>query len=244
MGSHCEMIERNQGNALLQVLTRSTQTRAHLPHDELFNECDPSRPEPPSVEVLGSDRFQFATKSKVIVDIGGNAGEDVEMMLKQNPTARIYTFEPIPQYFKELKARFASNPNVSVQNFGMSDTNAQKEFILDGVGTTGADQNTRGEHVQVHLRDVDEVFLEIQKETGQVPDMLNMNCEGCEYAVMQRMLHRGWLERLAFIQLSWHLAGDVKDRVGQRCSAEKRLWQSHGRTFKSEYGWIGWQLAQ
>lgn len=238
-------IHAQQDLVLLQLSSQPSKLqRTELPHDEEFNECDATKPEPPFIDVMGPDRFHFAEKSKVIVDIGGNTGYDVDMMLQKNPGAKIYTFEPIPEYFKGLETKYASRPNVRVQKFAVSNADGRTEFILDGVGTTGADKTVQGEHVPVQLRDVDELLNQIQVETGQVPDMVNMNCEGCEYAVMNRLLEKGWLEKLPFIQLSWHLAGDVEDRVGKRCNVEKRLWQTHARTFRAGYGWIGWQKSQ
>jgi FkbM family methyltransferase len=235
--------EATPGAALLQVRS-SSDRRMKLPHDENTTECDPSKAEPPEVGIDDPGRFHGAKEAKVIVDIGGNAGTDVSVFLQHNPKARIFTFEPVPSFAEGLKTTFADKPNVVVQNVGMSNKNAQVEFIMEGVGTTGVDHNVQGEHVQVKLRDVDEILAWVQKETGQVPDLLNMNCEGCEYAVMERLREKGWLEKLRFIQLSWHLASDVEDRVAKRCKVEDQLWQTHQRTFKSGYGWVGWTFAK
>jgi len=211
-----------------------------LPHDVNVNECDPTKPQPPSVGIF-TGRFDNPKDAKVIVDIGGNAGADVSHFVKKHPGARIFTFEPVPEMFQSLQGRFRDNANVTVQNFGVSDTNAQREFVLDGVGSTGTDHNVNGKHVQVQLQDVDQVLSWVQKETGQAPDLLSMNCEGCEYAVMQRMAETKWLAKVSNVQLSWHVAGDVQDRVAKRCSVEKLLWQSHARVFQSDFGWVGWQ---
>jgi len=221
------------------------QTKAQLvlPHDDLVNECDHTKAQPP-YQGIWTGRFEHPHEAKVIVDIGGNVGDDVSFFVQKHPDARIFTFEPIPELFQKLQGRFANHPNVIAQNFGMSNTNAQKEFILEGpagIGTTGMDHGVSGKPVQVQLRDIDEVLAWIHKQTGQVPDLLSMNCEGCEYLVMQRMAETGWLGKIPNVQLSWHVAGDVKDRVEKRCDVEKRLWQSHTRKFKSDFGWVGWQ---
>lgn len=246
----CAIPEELPAISLLQTGTHffhsvQTQTRSSvkLPHDENVNECDSSMPIPP-VAGIWSGRFEEPQKANVIVDIGGNVGDDVSFFVTKHPKARIFTFEPIPKLFKQLQARFSNSTNVIAQNFGVSDADAQREFVLEGpsgIGTTGTDHNVHGDHVQVQLRDVNQVLSWVQKETGQVPDLLSMNCEGCEYSVMQRMAESGWLAKLPNIQLSWHVAGDVPDRVSKRCSIEKLLWQSHKRIFQSSFGWVGWQ---
>jgi len=149
--------------------------------------------------------------------------------------------------FQTLKGKFVNDHNVMAQNVGVSDASLQTEFVIegiDGIGATGEDHNTQGTHVKVQLSDVDAVLTAIQKETGQAPDLLNMNCEGCEYGVMKRMSETGWLPKIANVQLSWHLAGDVKDRVAKRCEVEKALWQSHMRAWRSAFGWVGWKPSQ
>lgn len=231
------------------------QTNAHhkqhstqgttLPHDENFNECDNTKVAPERVGIWDG-RFDAVPQAKVIMDIGGNVGSDVELLRTKHPQARIYTFEPVPALFEGLKSKFAKDPNVVVTNVGVSDTTGETEFIVEGAigeGATAVDHTTSGKHIKVHLQDVDTVLAFIQKETGQAPDLLNMNCEGCEYGVMTRMREKGWIPKVANLQLSWHLAGDVTDRVEKRCDVEKMLWQSHIRSWRSDFGWVGWKPA-
>lgn len=235
----CQAAEA-EDNALLQ-----SKGRNMLPHDDAFNECDSSKPAPPTVGIWDG-RFLNEASTKVIVDIGGNVGDDVSLFVQHNPQARIFTFEPMPKVFQQLKGRFADNPNVFAQNFACSDKNGQMELTIDpeggnGIGATMMDSKVEGEHVQVQLRDVDEILAWVEKETGQVPDLLSMNCEGCEYTVMQRLSDKGWLGKIPNVQLSWHVAGDVKGRVGKRCEFESLLWKTHTRKWKSGFGWVAWQ---
>lgn len=222
-----------------------------IDHDVDFNECDRSRPEPPAIgiweKVSAPSRFARGLNAKVIVDIGGNRGSDVVNFRLVHPNARIFTFEPLPALFNTLKAKFAQDYNVFAQNVGVSNATGQTQIILedvDGIGSTAEDHNSLGEHLQVQLSDVDEVLAKIEKATGQAPDVFSMNCEGCEYTVMKRMAEKGWLSKIPHIQLSWHRAADVKDRVAKRCEVESLLWQTHTRTWRSEFGWVGWQAVR
>jgi len=223
-----------------------TRVGVALPHDKDVDECDRTKPIPPHIGIW-TDRYNPPKDPKVIVEIGGNVGGDANNFLKMHPNARIYTFEPIPQLFEGLQKRFAYNHNVIVRNIGVSNSNGEDNFISNGAngeGASGEDHSISGKRVKGQLRDVDEVLSWVQKETGHAPDLLSMNCEGCEYKVMQRMGEKGWLAKVPFVQLSWHPAGDVKDRVKKRCGVEKLLWQTHTRAFKSDFGWVGWELAQ
>merc|ERR1719162_2196916 len=78
--------------------------------------------------------------------------------------------------------------------------------------------------------------------TGKVPDVVTVNCEGCEYEVLSRMAQMGWLGRVPFVQFSWLIVGGVYDRLAQRCAIEQVLWDSYNPVYHALYGWQGWRL--
>merc|ERR1719401_2933417 len=137
------------------------------------------------------------------------------------------------------------NPRVNITNVGASDMNCDAEFVLDGghgEGTSGLDHTAQGELVKVHLQDIDDILGRVTRKVGFVPDVVNINCEGCEYAVMQRIADKGWLGKIPFIQLSWHTPSGVQDRLAKRCRIEQALMQSYKRVYHSYPGWVGWKL--
>lgn len=223
-------------------------------HDESFRECDHVRPHlafqgPPDrtwqslAHTPHSEWMLYNLYPGVrhIVDIGGNRGVDIDEFLNRNKEALIFTFEPTPYFFGVLKEAYQDNPRVNVSNEGASNTSGEAEFIMDDVGTSGLQSTIEGEHVKVRLTDIDDIFSRVFERVGGPPDVLSMNCEGCEYDVMQRLIEKGWLSKIPFIQLSWHTPDQVNDRVAKRCNIEKVLWQSHVRTYSTEYGWTGWK---
>ena len=111
-----------------------------------------------------------------------------------------------------------------------------------GWGTSGVDTTIEGEHVKVQLEDTDEILRNVETTIGYVPEVVNINCEGCEYAVMQRIVEKGWLGKIQYIQLSWHVPGGFPERVAKRCKIEEALLQKYDRTYSSEAGWVGWKL--
>jgi len=218
-----------------------------VPHDDDVNECDSTQPLPPKIENGPDGHSRLYPGARVIVDIGGNVGNDIEKILENHPKARIYTFEPTPDYFSMLKARFGKDPRVTISNTGASKATGDAEFIMEGnhgVGTSGMDHTLEGEHVVVHLQDIDKILKDVQRKIGDTPDVVTINCEGCEYDVMQRIVDQGWLGKIEFIQLSWHMPADVMDRVAKRCKIERALWRHYDRTHFGKSGWVGWTLRK
>lgn len=56
----------------------------------------------------------------VVLDIGSNIGGFVESWLKEG-ASRVHAFEPVPQWYKKLYARFGSDPRVKLNRVAVSD---------------------------------------------------------------------------------------------------------------------------
>ena len=73
------------------------------------------------------DAFSFKRKnikeSKIIFDVGANRGDTVQKYLEIFPTSSIYAFEPFPELFKSLEARFIASANVNCYSLAISNKN-------------------------------------------------------------------------------------------------------------------------
>jgi FkbM family methyltransferase len=56
---------------------------------------------------------------KTILDIGANTGQSTVTFARVFPDAKIYAFEPIPDCYQKLEAKFADNNRVSTINIGV-----------------------------------------------------------------------------------------------------------------------------
>lgn len=197
-------------------------------------------------------RFTVPHDALLIVEVGGNVGEDVGEYSRRYPNAQIHAYEPIPQLATSLRNNFASNPKITVHGFGVSDTDTTATFTFstgnrpghEGESSSGVNTTVAGTPVQVQLRDVNAVLSEVRAAAGRNPDVVSVNCEGCEYAVLRRMAETGWLQVVRYVQLSWHTANGVPDRVSARCGIESELRLQYQPVWWSDYGWQAWQLKR
>ncbi len=56
---------------------------------------------------------------KTIIDIGANTGQSTVTFARVFPDAKIYAFEPIPDCYQKLEAKFADNNRVLTMNIGL-----------------------------------------------------------------------------------------------------------------------------
>eukprot|EP00747_Dinoflagellata_sp_TGD_P181330 gnl/TRDRNA2_/TRDRNA2_35129_c0_seq1.p1 gnl/TRDRNA2_/TRDRNA2_35129_c0~~gnl/TRDRNA2_/TRDRNA2_35129_c0_seq1.p1 ORF type:complete len:280 (-),score=50.39 gnl/TRDRNA2_/TRDRNA2_35129_c0_seq1:176-1015(-) len=228
------------------LLNRSaSEVARHIGHARA-DEC--YEPERGWAEV--SKRHELIPGAKVIVEVGGNTGQDLYEYTRRFPDAKIFAFEPVPEFYAKLKEKFGNNPNVFLSDVALSDKDGTTEFVVSGVSSGGLNKSTTGHKIQVQLRDADAVLQEIWHKVGSAPDVVSLNCEGCEYAVLQRLVDKGWISHgwVPFMQVSWHTPDALPDRKGKRCRIEHALrhaskdggyyWLSW---WEHMYGWQGWR---
>ena len=79
------------------------------------------------------------SKSDVsIIDVGANRGQSIAFFLKLFPKAHIYSFEPNAKLSDFLVKKYAGNPNITIDNSGVSNKIGRSQFnenVLDETST-------------------------------------------------------------------------------------------------------------
>ncbi|CAK0807140.1 unnamed protein product [Prorocentrum cordatum] len=183
---------------------------------------------------------------RLIVEVGGNKGDDLKNLAAMYPGARIHSFEPVGIHFRELERLFGrSSDQVVLHHVGASDSDARVAFRVDGdvAGSSQFGQARSGptiEYENVSLRDAHELFREVVANESRSIDVLSVNCEGCEYAVLERLLAKGWLDLLKVVQVSWHASSQIQQRVERRCALRAELQRRLRPLYQADFGWEGW----
>ena len=69
-------------------------------------------------------------KVQQIVDVGAHYGEWAGTALAAFPDARLISFEPFPESFRELQSRYADNSRLQAVNVAASNRQAEQQFHL------------------------------------------------------------------------------------------------------------------
>lgn len=174
----------------------------------------------------------------VVWDVGGYVGVwSKEIHRRYRP--RLHIFEPIEEFHSELAACFKGDPNVRIFQFGLGDAEATCRISYDGEQST-VFRASRPEDRTVKLRDVAEVFKELE---SPFIDLLSMNIEGGEYAVLRKMAQERLIERCARIQIQfheWYPTPQESRRLRQELREE--LSKTHRLLFDYPFVWECWEL--
>ncbi|CAE8602295.1 unnamed protein product [Polarella glacialis] len=164
---------------------------------------------------------------RLVVSVGGGEGGWISVMAKQHPTTRFYLLEAVPSVARKLTQSLGHFSNVHVLPVGANDVDRNGSAAVAG-----------GEEMIV-LRSICSVFKQVLRHSQtlarhareQKPtkvDMLQINCEGCEYPVLAAMLEAVECPQLRVWQIDWHrnlpwLFNTEKQRVQARCAIEAKL---------------------
>lgn len=200
-------------------------------------------------EVYLEGIYQFVSRKKFIaLDIGMNVGFSSLFFANDPLCEKVFGFEPFVPTYKQAKSNISLNPAVQGKivplNYGLSDNNGSLEVNYSPSirGSMSVDywpdyaegmQDVGKEQIQI--RDVKEVFDELG--LGKPSDKMviaKIDCEGAEYAILDRLAEVGYLGHIDVIMMEWHLKGvepliNNMSRYGFECFSFKPFDKYEGK---------------
>jgi FkbM family methyltransferase len=149
----------------------------------------------------------------LVIDCGANVGEISALFLARG--ADVIAFEPDPVAFEALRRRVGHYPNVILRQQAVSDRAGTASFFFhkeraDGSG--GAEftvsstlvaekRNVDTRHsIEVELVDLDAFITAL----GRKVDVLKMDVEGAELAILSKMLDKGSYQQIGLMLVETH----------------------------------------
>ncbi|CAJ1336519.1 unnamed protein product [Effrenium voratum] len=183
---------------------------------------------------------------------------------------QMHLFEPSPTYFKSLQRSLASWPGFTLHNYGLGSKTRVARLQLSGTASRVVDpEEVVDEAVSEAVseaalaggpEDTEAVWIRAAAEAipevlgSEEVELLHVNCEGCEYDVVQGLAQAQQLPRIAQIQVATHLlefrgpSSDFQEAVAlslqvstQRyCEMHRLLARTHRRVWGLPWVWERW----
>jgi hypothetical protein len=201
----------------------------------------------------------------------GGDGQHIQQLYK----CHIDVFEPIIEFFNDLKELWKDIPRSKLHPFGLGQHTREITGIsLDEEATfaMSADEKQKSLNsasfqapgtTSVQIKSVAEFWdgyfgnaPSSSSSSSSCPtgpgdkslnhgfvSVLHMNCEGCEYEVMEAIISANLSQYFGLIQFETHYAAEqVPNLVERLCKIDQALSFTHDKVFQQYFGWSRWVL--
>jgi FkbM family methyltransferase len=114
---------------------------------------------------------------ETVFDVGANVGQSVETYLREFPSATIFSFEPVPSTFAELKANVGGNARVKLHQLAFGSGSGELRMSVPAGHSDTAFVSDKGD-IAVKVERLDRFF------SGQI-NFLKIDAEGYDLEVLK-----------------------------------------------------------
>jgi FkbM family methyltransferase len=166
-----------------------------------------------------------------VLVMGAYKGSSIERWL-QNYKVKVLAVEPVNAFVEVLRKKFIGNLDVEIHPHALGESNGLVDLFIDEY-STGSFTNA-GVPQKFEIVDVGEFLLSLDS----LPKVVEINIEGGEYDVLQRMIELDLVKNINCFLIQFHNYG-VKCEVA-RAQIRMTLWQTHRCTFNYDWVWERW----
>ena len=186
----------------------------------------------------------YLNSDSVVFDIGGNKGEDAEAMIKRFHPGNYLILEPIKTLFSNLVKMFKSDSTILLYNFGLAKKN--DKFYVNVLGHGGDATsvfagNDNGGSCLLRVVNTTHFLLQMGVPCYEV-DLITVNCEGCEFEIMEELIASGMISQFRHVQFATHpTLKHLKNAPERYCEIQEKLKRTHTVSYQYKWCWENWK---
>ena len=173
------------------------------------------------------------SKQDVVCVFGAYLGDSIHEYRARYDT-KVIGLEPVSSFRKALEDRFGKDSCVSILEVGVSDRTESLRIDYSNDETSFYRKGPNSE--TIHCVDV----VELLDSFEQIPKVLEINIEGMEFRVLDRLLNSVHANSISTLIIQFH--SFVEDSELLRAQIRKRLSENYNEVFCYPFVWERWDL--
>jgi len=185
---------------------------------------------------------KYLNSESIIVDVGGNVGDDAASFIDSYQPKVYVLLEPLKYLHRKLLRRFKDNRNVIVYNMGLGFKYEKFWLNIEGNHGDATSAFSKGEDGTCSLKIVNSTkfFVQLGLACFHI-DLLTINCEGCEFAVVENLISTNQIMFIKHLQFATHTKIDrIKNPVFRYCRLQQMLKMTHTLGYQYKFIWETW----
>ena len=176
-------------------------------------------------------------ENSLVFDVGGFHG-DFAAEIYARYSCSIKIFEPVPQFTKQIKARFEKNHKIEVFEIGLGGNTSEETMSVNSVSSS-THRRVSGDSITIQIVDI--VSWLKSHSIGYI-DLMKINIEGGEYELLDKLLDSDYVTKVNELQIQFHsFFPNAKERMNK---IQEKLSDTHQLTFQYPFIWENWKLKK
>lgn len=193
--------------------------------------------------------------------VGAHRGAEDGVHFHRHLGLRLHVFEPSRSFFRSLREAIGDVEGFTLHNYGLGAETQRMHLDVGGIETASrvVDPSSSSDAVpngteEVLIRAAPEAVAEVLGREGGEVELLHVNCEGCEYDVLEALRASRQLAGVEQVQIATHLlphtlpGADWQEAVQlslqvssiRYCEMHRALSETHERAFGLPWVWERW----
>lgn len=182
----------------------------------------------------------YLDETKFMIEVGGNWGWDAGNFSKLY-NMNYLILEPLTPYTDILEKKFAGNEKVSIYNVGLGSDNEVVMVNLEGNNACATTKfSKKNGTVPIYIVNAIDFLTDLGVGVYEL-DLLTMNCEGCEFEVLETLVKSNLIERIRNIQWATHTQVSIPNPWERYCRIHELLKRTHRPTYQYKFNWESWR---
>lgn len=174
------------------------------------------------------------TPESVVFDVGGYHG-DWANQIASRYDSHIHIFEPVDDYYKVIERKLSANPKIVINKSGLSNKTENHLISIDEAGSSVIKLN--GKVTEIKLVDI---YQYVSDHDITKIDLIKINIEGSEYALLDRMHETDLIRACVDIQIQFH--DFFPGAISHRNRLREILSSTHELTYDFPFIWENWHV--
>ncbi|KAK3103382.1 hypothetical protein FSP39_018843 [Pinctada imbricata] len=193
------------------------------------------------IEYIRWNNHTYLNGDSTVIEVGGNVGTFSDNLQRLFRPRRYIILEPMKRFFDMLVSKYRSMSNIVVLNFGLSSEDRIDWVKVDGGSTSRFLPNKIPKNLLAPLRQVNSTNFFLSMAVGFFEvDLLTMNCEGCEYDILDAILDSNLINYFRHVQISFHHLNGLGDTLDRWCQYQQLLSRTHRLIYQYPLFWESW----
>ena len=190
-------------------------------------------------------RFLAKKPNVKIVEVGGNVGDLLPKLVRVTGVKKYVVLEPVPSFYEKLTTNIKQrslNHIVTPYNFGLGKTEEKISISPHGVATSLKKKSVSNATETLLIVKVADFFVQLGIGCHRL-DLLTINCEGCEFDVIEALTSSSLIKQIDYVQFQPH-ASVFTDKKKYRflyCRLRQLLSRTHKVAYEYPHVWEAWR---